>query len=61
MAKRKELTFQNFIRMEPDAEPVPLESLTEEQMQQVRERWRQRLSENMSRYYSLHPEEYAKL
>jgi len=45
----------------PDRGPVPLENLTPEERAQWAENKRRRLSENMSAYYTQHPEEYAAL
>ena len=44
-----------------DGQAVPVEELTEEQRQRWSESASRRLSENMSEYYSQHPDEYARL
>ena len=56
----KKLGYVCYVIM-PDRGPVPLENLTAEERAQWAENKRRRLSENMSAYYSQHPEEYAAL
>lgn len=58
--KTKEFTYKFMISCE-DAPEVPLESLSEEQLTEARQRMRENLSRVMSEYYSLHPEEYSAL
>ena len=58
--KRKELTFACYVIM-PGRGPVPVDELTEEERAQWHANMRERLSAEMSAYYSQHPEEYAKL
>lgn len=41
------------------AEPVPIESLTQEQKEYCKRVWTERLSRVSSAYFSNHPEEYA--
>ncbi len=41
------------------AEPVPIESLTQEQKEYCKRVWADRLSRVSSAYFSNHPEEYA--
>ena len=56
----KELGFQCFVLM-PGRGPVPVEELTQEERAQWLANMRRRLSENLSDYFTQHPEEYAKL
>lgn len=56
----KKLGYVCYVIM-PDRGPVPLENLTAEERAQWAENKRRRLSENMSAYYTQHPEEYAAL
>lgn len=56
----KKLGYVCYVIM-PDRGPVPLENLTAEERAQWAENKRHRLSENMSAYYTQHPEEYAAL
>lgn len=58
--KKQELKFECYISID-GAEPVPLESLTAEEKAYASQKMTDRLSENMSRYYSAHPEQYARL
>ena len=58
--KRKELTCVSYVIM-PDGRTVPVDELTPEESAQWQENMRRRLSENMSAYFTQHPEEYAKL
>lgn len=57
--RKSDLSFVCYLLI--DGQTIPLDELTDEQ----RERWQQgmsrRLSENMSFYYSEHPEEYTSL
>lgn len=41
------------------AEPVPIESLSQEQKEHCKRIWSDRLSRVSSAYFSSHPEEYA--
>ena len=61
MGKKPPLTCECYISMSEDAEPVPFETLTQEQRAQVFESWSKRLSANLSCYYRQHPEEFEKL
>ena len=45
----------------PDGRTVPVEELTPEEKTEWQRRMLRRLSENMSDYYTQHPEEYARL
>lgn len=56
----KKLGYVCYVIM-PDRGPIPLENLTAEERAQWAENKRRRLSENMSAYYTQHPEEYAAL
>lgn len=56
----KKLGYVCYVIM-PDRGPVPVNELTEEERVCWKENMRQRLSENMSAYYTQHPEEYARL
>lgn len=57
---KKELTCVSFVIM-PDGRTVRAEELTAEENAAWQRRMLQRLSENMSDYYTQHPEEYARL
>lgn len=57
---KKEITVKCFVFM-PDGRAVPVEALTAEERAAWHERQLQRLSENLSDYYTQHPERYAKL
>lgn len=52
------LTHSFYISIN-DAEPVPMEQLSAEEKDRCYEAMAQRLSRNMSDYYSAHTEEYA--
>ncbi len=56
----KPLTCASFVLM-PDGRAVPVGELTEEEREQWRANMRRRLSEDMSAYYTQHPDEYARL
>lgn len=58
--KAKELTFACMLLYE-DGRAVPFEELTKEEIQRFRENAARRLSQNMSDYYTQHPEEFARL
>lgn len=58
--KRKELTCVSYVIM-PDGRTVPADELTEAERAQWQKNMLRRLSENMSAYFTQHPEEYAKL
>lgn len=60
MGKRPELTYVNYVIME-DTSIVPLGELTEEQLRLWEKNTRARLSENMSDYYTQHPDNYKSL
>lgn len=60
MARGKKLGFVCYVNM-PDGRTVPLNDLTEAERAQWQKNMTQRLSENMSAYYTQHPEEYAAL
>ena len=57
---KKELTCVSFVIM-PDGRTVPADELTAEEHAQWQENMRRRLSENLSDYYTQHPELYARL
>ncbi len=59
MAKR-ELTCVSYVMM-PDGRTVKADELTPEENRQWQENMRRRLSEELSAYYTQHPEEYARL
>lgn len=59
MAKGK-LGYVCYVIM-PERGPVPVENLTPEERAQWQQNMTQRLSENMSAYYTQHPDEYAAL
>lgn len=54
------LTCRCFVMM-PDGRSVPVEELTREERDQWRENMRRRLSEDMSAYFTQHPERYAQM
>lgn len=58
MAKKHEYTVKYFLCKE-NGEVLEFDSLTEKK--EVFTKWSRRLSENMSRYFGQHPEEYEKL
>ena len=60
MARRKELTCVSYVLI-PGRDPVPVDELTPEEHAQWQANMRERLSAELSAYYSQHPEEYAKL
>lgn len=55
--KRKEITVRCFVIM-PDGRTVPVEDLTDEERAEWHRRQLRRLSEDMSDYFTQHPEEY---
>ena len=57
---KKELTCVSFVIM-PDGRTVPADELTAEEHAQWQENMRRRLSENLSDFYTQHPELYARL
>ena len=57
---RKELGYVCYVLM-PDRGPVLVEELTEAEREQWHKNMQKRLSENMSAYYTQHPEEYQVL
>ena len=61
MAKQNDIRIECYIRMAPDASPVPFHSLTAPERDAVRETMRNRLSQTMSSYYTQHMDEYQKL
>ena len=54
---RREITVVCFVIM-PDGRTVPVEELTEEERAEWHRRQLERLSEDMSDYFTQHPEEY---
>lgn len=56
----KKLGYVLYVLQE-DGEAVPLDSLSEEQKEELRQNITQRLSENLSGYFTQHPEEYVRL
>ena len=57
---RREITVVCYVLM-PDGRTVPVEDLTEEERAEWHRRQLKRLSEDLSAYYTQHPENYAKL
>jgi len=55
----KEITFTNYISID-GAEPVLMDSLTKEQKEYCLQKMMDRLSRNMSDYYSNHMDEFIK-
>ena len=60
MARGKPLGFVCYVQM-PDGRTVDVKDLTETERTQWHENMKQRLSENLSAYYSQNPEEYARV
>lgn len=60
MARAKLLNYKCYV-LYPDGRTVAVEDLTDEERESWQANMRRRLSENMSAYYSQHPEEYARL
>lgn len=60
MARGAEIRCRAFIGSERDGY-VPLESLTEEELEAWRERAAERIGNALSDYYSQHMDEYIKL
>lgn len=56
----KKLGYVLYVLQE-DGSAVPLDSLTPEEKEQLRQNITQRLSERMSDYFTQHPEEYIRL
>lgn len=56
----KKLGYICYVIM-PDRGPVPVNELTEDERAQWGANMRRRLSENMSDYYTQHPDEYTRL
>ncbi len=40
------------------ADPVPFESLSEKQLEEIRNGWDERIGKSLSAYYSEHPKKY---
>ena len=59
MAKPK-YTAKCYIQLD-EGEPVPVETLSDEEKKVVLAKMSKRLSEGMSRYYGQHPEEFENL
>lgn len=57
---RKELTATVSVIME-DGTIKPWEEMTTDEIKRMRANMKARLERNMSRYFSAHPEEFAKL
>lgn len=57
---RREITVVCYVLMQ-DGRTVPVEELTEEERAEWHRRQLKRLSEDLSAYYTQHPEDYAKL
>lgn len=57
---KKELSFACFVTM-PDGRVRSVEDLTPDEKSEWQRRMLQRLSEDMSDYYTQHPAEYARL
>lgn len=58
--ERKELTCVSYVIF-PDGRTVLADELTPEEHAQWQQNMLRRLSENMSDYYTQHPEQYARL
>ena len=57
--RKNDLSFVCYVLI--DGQTIPVDELTDEQRQRWQQGMSQRLSENMSFYYSEHPEEYIAL
>lgn len=57
--RKSDLSFVCYVLI--DGQTIPVEKLTDDQRQRWQQCMSQRLSENMSFYYSEHPEEYIAL
>ena len=57
MARKNDLTWSCYISI-GEAEPIPIEDLSEEEMNHCKEVWSERLSKTLNLYYATHPEEY---
>lgn len=57
--RKSDLSFVCYVLI--DGQTIPVDELTDEQRQRWQQGMSQRLSENMSFYYSEHPEEYIAL
>ena len=57
--RKSDLSFVCYVLI--DGQTIPVEELTDDQRQRWQQGMSQRLSENMSFYYSEHPEEYIAL
>ncbi len=60
MAKKQKYTV-TFHLQKSDGEIVPFEKLSDEEKEEAFAGMRKNLSETLSRYFGLHPEEYEKL
>ena len=57
--RKSDLSFVCYVLI--DDQTIPVEKLTDDQRQRWQQGMSRRLSENMSFYYSEHPEEYIAL
>lgn len=57
--RKSDLSFVCYVLI--DGQTIPVEELTDDQRQRWQQGMSQRLSDNMSFYYSEHPEEYIAL
>ena len=57
--RKNDLSFVCYVLI--DGQTIPVDELTDDQRQRWQQGISQRLSENMSFYYSEHPEEYIAL
>lgn len=55
----KKLTVRGFVVM--GDKTVPIESLTPEELENLRNKWAERLSKGLSEYYSQHLDEFERL
>ncbi len=60
MASRPPLTVVGFIRLK-DGRTIRVEEMTDEERARVRKSMNERLSRQMSLYYSQHPDEFDRL
>lgn len=61
MAKKTELRVGKMEFRKADGSLVPWASLTPQEIAEIHAVWQKKLSEELSAYYSKHPEEYVRL
>lgn len=61
MAKSQQIVGRIFLENSETGEVKPWEDLTEKEKQDFRKSSAKRLGESLSRYFTQHPEEYARI